>query len=86
MSVFCLPPPHGCVQEGSLECYLVDCGVPADDVDRVVTQVGTNQRPVVPAPPAALPVRGNESSLMPGCCHGLPACPPTGHDPRQRSI
>jgi hypothetical protein len=27
-------------QEGSLECYLVECGVPPDDVDRVVTQVG----------------------------------------------
>jgi hypothetical protein len=28
------------LQEGSLECYLVDCGVPPEDVDRVVTQVG----------------------------------------------
>lgn len=28
------------LQEGSLECYLVDLGVPPDDVDRVVTQVG----------------------------------------------
>ncbi len=28
------------LQEGSLECYLVDLGVPPDDIDRVVTQVG----------------------------------------------
>ncbi len=28
-----------CVQEGSLECYLVELGLPPDDVDRVVTQV-----------------------------------------------
>ena len=50
-------PPCGCstltltpatllvlVQEGSLECYLVDCGVPPEDVDRVVTQVGAAQQ------------------------------------------
>lgn len=68
--------PLVALQEGSLECYLVECGVAPEDVDRVVTQVGAAAAfrglLLLPAASASAAMLLGPCCILPQAAAGLP--------------